>query len=62
MFNRLYHNQGDGTFAMVTTGSLVTKTGNAGGAAWGDYDNDGFLDVCVTYGTVFSRPAQRPLS
>ena len=54
VFNRLYHNQGDGTFALVTTGSLVTKTGNAGGAAWGDYDNDGFLDVCVAYGTVFS--------
>lgn len=52
--NRLYHNQGDGTFALVTTGSLVTKTGNAGGAAWGDYDNDGFPDVCVSYGTVFS--------
>jgi enediyne biosynthesis protein E4 len=54
VFNRLYHNQGDGTFAMVTTGSLVTQTGNAGGAAWGDYDNDGFLDVCVAYGTIFS--------
>jgi len=57
VFNRLYHNQGDGTFALVTTGSLVTKTGNAGGAAWGDFDNDGFPDVCVAYGTVFS--AQR---
>lgn len=54
VFNRLYHNQGDGTFALVTTGSLVTKAGNAGGAAWGDYDNDGFPDVCVAYGTVFS--------
>ncbi len=54
VFNRLYHNQGDGTFALVTAGSLVTKTGNAGGAAWGDYDNDGFPDVCVAYGTVFS--------
>jgi hypothetical protein len=54
VFSRLYHSQGDRTFAQVTTGSLVTKTGNAGGAAWGDYDNDGFLDVCVAYGTVFS--------
>ncbi len=57
VFNRLYHNQGDGTFSLVTAGSLVTKPGNAGGAAWGDYDNDGFLDVCVPYGSVFS--AQR---
>ncbi len=54
VFNRLYRNQGDGTFALVTEGSLVTTTGNAGGAAWGDYDNDGFLDVCVAYGTIFS--------
>ena len=57
VFNRLYRNQGDGTFVKVTTGSLVTQTGNAGGAAWGDYDNDGFLDVCVAYGTIYS--AQR---
>ena len=57
VFNRLYHNEGDGTFQLVTRGPLVTQVGGAGGAAWGDYDNDGFLDVCVAYGTVFSSKA-----
>jgi hypothetical protein len=47
--NVLYQNNGDGTFANVTAAAGV------GGdfqhwqsAAWGDYDNDGFLDVYVT--------------
>jgi hypothetical protein len=58
VFNRLYRNQGDGTFARVTAGSLVTLGGRPGsGAAWADFDNDGFLDVCVTYGALFN--AQR---
>src|SRR4029079_1094840 len=57
VYNRLYHNKGDGTFQLVTAGPLVTRKGGAGGAAWGDYDNDGFLDVCVPYGTVFSSKA-----
>jgi hypothetical protein len=55
--NRLYRNQRDGTFARVTRGSLVTAAGNAGGCAWGDYNNDGFPDVCVAYGSVFSPQA-----
>ncbi len=46
--NILYHNNGDGTFADV-----AEKAGVAGGniwhtgAAFGDYDNDGFLDLYV---------------
>jgi hypothetical protein len=55
--NRLYRNQRDGTFARVTRGSLVTTEGNAAGCAWGDYNNDGFPDVCVAYGSVFSPQA-----
>jgi len=43
----LYHNNGDETFAKVTTGSIVNDGGNSAGAAWGDYDNDGFLDLFV---------------
>src|SRR6266498_2466710 len=45
--NSLYHNNGDGTFAKVTTGSIVNDGGNSAGCAWGDYDNDGFLDLFV---------------
>ena len=45
--NFLYHNNGDGTFNRITTGNLVTDIGNSEGCAWGDYDNDGFLDLFV---------------
>ena len=48
--NVLYHNNGDGTFARVTEGSIVNDRGNSVGCAWGDYDNDGFLDLFVTNG------------
>ena len=46
--NFLYHNVGDGTFTKVTSGSVVTDVGNSVVCAWGDYDNDGFLDLFVT--------------
>jgi hypothetical protein len=45
--NALYHNNGDGTFGKVTTGRIVNDGGNSAGCAWGDYDNDGFLDLFV---------------
>ena len=44
--SRLFHNQGDGTFNEVFTGSPVHEC-RGYGAAWGDYDNDGFLDRVV---------------
>jgi hypothetical protein len=49
-FNYLYRNQGDGTFARVTTGAIATDDTNSEGATWGDYDNDGFLDLFVAVG------------
>jgi hypothetical protein len=48
--NFLYHNNGDGSFTKVTTGSLVNDGGESCGCAWGDYDNDGFLDLIVGNG------------
>jgi len=44
----LYRNNGDGTFTDVTTAAGVADTGNTWAPVWGDYDNDGFLDLFVT--------------
>ncbi len=46
--NLLYHNNGDGTFSKVLTGNIVTDLGTSISGAWGDYDNDGYLDLFVT--------------
>jgi hypothetical protein len=47
--NRLYHNSGDGTFTNIISGPMLSRPVGAQsrGAAWGDYDNDGFLDLFV---------------
>ncbi len=44
----LYHNQGDGTFVKVTTGSIVNDLYESWTGAWADYDDDGRLDLFVT--------------
>jgi FG-GAP-like repeat/ASPIC and UnbV len=44
---RLYRNRGDGTFADVAIAAGVTNNRFAKGAAWGDYDGDGSLDLYV---------------
>ena len=50
--NRLYHNNGDGTFSQVLTGSIPNdKTIGTAACAWADYDNDGFLDLFVPCGS-----------
>ena len=36
--NKLYRNDGDGTFSDVSSIAGVADSGNGGGAAWGDYD------------------------
>ena len=43
--NALYHNEGNGTFSRVTTGAIATTLGDTDGVTWGDYDNDGDLDL-----------------
>jgi hypothetical protein len=48
--NLLYHNSGDGTFTLVTSGSVITDASLYNedySCAWGDYNNDGFLDLAV---------------
>lgn len=46
--NNLYHNNGDGTFTDVTEKAGVGNKSWGMGCAWGDYDNDGNLDIYVT--------------
>jgi hypothetical protein len=48
--NRLYHNEGNGMFVRVTDGDVPNESGNFSGCAWGDYDNDGDLDLFVAKG------------
>ena len=43
--SKIYRNNGDNTFTEQTSISL---TGISGKAAWGDYDNDGDLDILIT--------------
>lgn len=43
----LYHNNGNGTFTKITNGIAVNDGADSFAAAWGDYDNDGFLDLFV---------------
>ena len=46
--NFLYQNNGDGSFNKITTGPLVNDGGHSVGGSWGDFDNDGDLDLYVT--------------
>ncbi|MBN1481953.1 VCBS repeat-containing protein [candidate division KSB1 bacterium] len=46
--NLLYLNDGDGTFTQITSGAIVTDAVISAGATWGDYDNNGTLDLYVT--------------
>ena len=35
------------TFSKITSGLIVTRAGSERGCAWGDYNNDGFIDLYV---------------
>jgi hypothetical protein len=47
--NHLYHNNHDGTFTDVTESAGLLSTGWGQGVCVGDYDNDGWEDLYVTY-------------
>jgi hypothetical protein len=43
----LWRNLGDGTFERVPAGSVGIDAVDTHGAAWGDFDDDGFLDLAL---------------
>jgi hypothetical protein len=47
--NHLYRNKGDGTFEDVTVKAGLAASGWGQGACVGDYDNDGYDDLFVSY-------------
>ena len=47
-YNRLYHNNHDGTFTDVTEKAGLSGTGYSIGVAAADFDNDGWTDLYVT--------------
>jgi len=55
--NRLYHNNGGGVFTNVTSGPMLAAPPGGGSrcCAWGDYDNDGYLDLFVGSYNAASR-------
>src|SRR5215212_5973586 len=47
--NHMYRNRRDGTFEDVTERLGLRRTGWASGVCAGDYDNDGWTDLFLTY-------------
>ncbi|MGH9431244.1 MAG: CRTAC1 family protein [Terriglobia bacterium] len=47
--NHLYHNNRDGTFTDITRKAGLRRTGWGQGVCIGDYDNDGWDDLFITY-------------
>lgn len=54
--NKLYKNNGDGSFEDVTNEANASYTGAAHGLTSGDYNNDGFPDIYIgSYGNLSCR-------
>ena len=51
--SQLFRNNGDGTFEECAAGVGIAGLGPVKGVAWGDFDNDGWLDLYVS---IFGRP------
>ena len=47
-YNLLYTNDGKGNFTLVNDSPITEDRGHSHGSCWGDFDNDGWLDLYVT--------------
>ena len=45
---QLFHNNGDGTFTDVAAETGTAVSGYVKGVVWGDYDNDGWIDLYIS--------------
>jgi hypothetical protein len=45
----LFEGAGNGVMTPITTGDIATDTSRTGSCTWGDYDNDGFIDLAVSH-------------
>jgi enediyne biosynthesis protein E4 len=59
--DKLYRNNGDGTFTDVSDAVEIGSTERGRGAAFGDFNNDGLLDVVVNHVTSNGSGAQARL-
>jgi hypothetical protein len=59
--DRLYRNEGDGTFADATAAAGLRESGDGEAVVWGDFDNDGWVDLFVVNRSDFSRQRNRLL-
>lgn len=50
---QLYRNDGNNLFTRINTGPIATENNVTAGCSWGDYDNDGKLDLFVS--TLFGN-------
>ena len=55
--NNLYRNNGDGTFATISSSARVEDVGAGMSACWSDFDNDGNQDIYVA--NMWSAAGQR---
>ncbi len=57
--NKLFHNQGDGTFLDIGASAGVDNLGKGHGVSFADFDADGDLDIYVPTGGAFLGDRQR---
>jgi hypothetical protein len=56
--NQLWRNDGPDGFVRVTEVNTSLRSAGSGAAAWGDYDNDGYLNLFVANGNHSERAAR----